>query len=88
MSDKERQFPIMVGRVGDATKGIPWRVIAPFDARAKQNHGGQSLEELARRGGLDCGEALAVLNDVRLFPYKPATFDELLARVAELEVKP
>ena len=55
MSGSDRRFPIM--RWGS----IPWGVIAPHEERAKSNHGGQSLEKLASRGGLDPVEAIAVL---------------------------
>jgi hypothetical protein len=50
-----RMFPIQRG------PAIPWSVIGPCDEQAKRNHSGQNLETLARRGGLDCGEAIDVL---------------------------
>ena len=34
---------------------VPWSLIAPYEQQAKDNHG-QSLEELAARGGLSPGE--------------------------------
>ncbi len=40
---------------------IPWALIAPHEAQARANHG-QSLNELARRGGLAPCEALAILD--------------------------
>lgn len=52
-----RRFPIMQG----APKSIPWAMIEPFEHYAQANHY-QSLEKLARRGGLDPIEAYAVLN--------------------------
>jgi hypothetical protein len=39
---------------------IPWALIAPHEAQAIANHG-QSLEHIARRGGLMADEACAVL---------------------------
>jgi hypothetical protein len=39
---------------------IPWELIAPHEAQAIRNHG-QSLETLARRGGLMADEAIAVI---------------------------
>lgn len=51
---KARRFPIQGG------PSIPWSVIAPCEAQAKRNHD-QTLERLAERGGLDSGEACAVL---------------------------
>lgn len=54
-------------RVGDRPAyhngGIPWSVIAPHEAQAKRNHGGQTLERLHERGGLSWAEAAAVLED-------------------------
>ena len=42
---------------------IPWSMIEPHNATAKANHGGQDLEQLARRGGVSACEALAILDD-------------------------
>ena len=42
-------------------KEIPWDFIAPHDAQAQSNHGGQTLERLASRGGLAASEALDIL---------------------------
>lgn len=41
---------------------VAWSLIAPHEAQAQSNHG-QSLEQLAARGGLSPAEALAVLTD-------------------------
>ncbi len=41
---------------------IPWDLIGPHERQADLNHG-QSLRELARRGGLSVTEALAVVMD-------------------------
>jgi hypothetical protein len=54
---KRRVFPIMGGPT------IPWALIAPHERQALQNHGNQSLEKLASRGGLGCCEAVAILED-------------------------
>lgn len=43
-------------------RGLPWPIVAPHAAQALRNHG-QSLEELAARGGLDPAELVAVLED-------------------------
>lgn len=51
-------FPIMGHRP------IPWVLIAPHVRQAEINHA-QTLEQLARRGGLDAKEAVAVLEDKR-----------------------
>lgn len=72
----ERMFPIMVTTYRDQNEitfarasgnpfvvaCIPWAMIAPHERQALRNHD-QSLERLAERGGLDCIEALAVLDD-------------------------
>lgn len=34
-----------------AVVGVPWGLIAPHERRARANHGGQSLNRLAERGG-------------------------------------
>lgn len=54
-----RKFPIMHNETRD---WIPWTMLAPHENQAEQNHA-QSLETLARRGGLDASEAVAVLLD-------------------------
>lgn len=46
-----KRFPVMASP-GYAACSIPWVAIAPFDRQAQANHGGQTLEELAKRGGL------------------------------------
>lgn len=43
-------------------KSIPWAVIAPHERQADRNHG-QTLKQLASRGGLSACEAVAVLED-------------------------
>jgi hypothetical protein len=69
---QERAFPILKATSRDENierkkagcpASIPWGLIAPHDAQAQKNHGGQSLERLAARGGLAPEEALAVLAD-------------------------
>ncbi len=56
--DGERRFPIIKGA------SVPWSAMAPFERQAKENHGGQSLEKLASRGGLGRVEAWAVVNSI------------------------
>lgn len=59
----ERPFPVL----GDADRrlipSVPWSIVAPHEAQAYRNHGGQSLERLAERGGLCLSELAAVLYD-------------------------
>lgn len=68
-----RRFPIMGG------PSLPWAMIAPHEAQAKTNHG-QTLEQLAERGGLSPSEALMTLDDVRILPGGPGTHREDLQR--------
>ena len=65
-------FPIMQG---EYIKGIPWDMIAPQEKRAKRNHGGQDLKDLARRGGLSPCEAIAVLEDRHWTPNPNAEWE-------------
>lgn len=55
-----RDFPIQHNPVRES---IPWDMVAPHERQALMNHGGQSLERLAERGGLSACEAVAVLED-------------------------
>lgn len=65
-----RMFPIMA--VGQRyAMQIPWELIAPHEPQARTNHCGQSLEELARRGGLSAAEAWCVMHGLPFFD-KPA----------------
>jgi lambda repressor-like predicted transcriptional regulator len=44
-------------------ESIPWEIVEAHEAQAKENHGGQCLRTLARRGGLSWSEMCAVLED-------------------------
>lgn len=57
-----KMFPIM-GDAGRRLCLLPWEFIAPHEQQAKENHGGQTLDTLNRRGGLDPSEAVAVVGD-------------------------
>lgn len=52
---KQRRFPIMDG------PDVPWEVMAPHKSMCQRN---QSVEELARRGGLTSGEAWCVVSGI------------------------
>lgn len=54
-------FPVL--QPGKPQEYIPYNIIAPHEAQAMRNHGGQSLQRLAERGGLDWTEIFAVLKD-------------------------
>lgn len=82
-----RRFPIIDQR--DWTKrdivfprDIPWSLLTPHEAQALQNHD-QTLEELAKRGGLAPCEAVAVIEDREWSPMKDAN---AVTRLTELTV--
>lgn len=62
--------PIMGGVL---LKAIPWALISSHEDQARRNHG-QTLDDLARRGGLSPSEALAIIQNLS-WPH----FDEPLA---------
>lgn len=59
---EDRTFPVL----GAAT-GIPWGLVEAHAAQVQRNHG-QTLDALARRGGLDWVELWYALNDQ---PWRP-----------------
>lgn len=42
---------------------VPLSFVEPHESQAKHNHGGQSLQRLAERGGLSPAELVAVVED-------------------------
>lgn len=62
-TDHRRDFPILTdSRTStDCPRSVPWSSVAPYEEQAKRNHGGQSLERLAERGGLSPCELMAVV---------------------------
>lgn len=64
-----RQFPVDSSD-RHLLASVPWAMIAPHEAQARRNHGGQSLEVLAGRHGLGLIELAFVLLDR---PYMPAS---------------
>ncbi len=90
--DKDLQFPIQSGYV---MREIPWGILTERDqVRAKSNHS-QSLERLAKRGGLSPGELVHLFRDEDLDFTHPRDRDEneleairlVLNRVRVLEGK-
>ena len=69
-----RRFPIQGG------PAIPWDALAPHERQAERNHD-QSLETLARRGGLSPCEAVAILEDR---PWTAMDATEAKRRMVEL----
>lgn len=81
-----KQFPIMVGyrgTPGPCPSSIPWEAIAPYDGQAKYNHGGQSLERLAERGGLSPLEAFCVMTGKTLNYTDSSNWDVLSKEACE-----
>lgn len=62
--NKRKKFPIMIKSYSSEKFYIPWGLIALHEEQAQRNHS-QDLKTLASRGGLDWGEAYAVLTDTR-----------------------
>lgn len=42
---------------------VPWEVMLPHESISQKNHG-QSIGEIARRGGFGCAEAYCIVNDI------------------------
>lgn len=66
MTESLKRFPIIRTWHSEGApqpEWIPWELIGPHEAQARKNHG-QTLEQLAKRGGLDVCEAVAVIEDV------------------------
>lgn len=64
----DRRFPLLIERTtGTKWRGptsVPWSLVEAHESQARENHD-QTLEMLARRGGLDPSELLAVLSNMR-----------------------
>lgn len=60
----ERQFPVHPTDAAWWRKTVPWEFLAPHEEQAKLNHGGQSLEQLAERGGLSVVEIYAIVHNL------------------------
>ena len=71
----EHMFPLL------GSRSIPWRLLAPHHDQAQKNHG-QTLEQLAARGGLSPAEALAVIESRRWRPGDREAMAKLDALVA------
>lgn len=80
----EKKFPIL-----ETNESIDWNLIAPHEKQAMENHGGQTLEKLARRHGLSWYELLCVMADKKLLvdiKYdKEKDYEKLCRQVLLLE---
>ena len=61
----EMPMPIQGGKL---LKAVPWNVVQDHEARAMSNHS-QTLDKLARRGGMNPTEMLKIIQDEDLFPF-------------------
>jgi len=70
-----KTFPVMLPPYGFKNFPIPWSVVEPHAKQAWTNHS-QSLEELARRGGLSPQELWCVIHGKRWeSPEQPSADD-------------
>lgn len=66
----ERQFPVLLPnhllkcRTFECPSTVPWSLLAPHERQALYNHG-QTLEQLASRGGLSPCEIMWVIERKR-----------------------
>lgn len=81
-------MPIL-GGVKWGITDIPWSLIEPHEAQAQANHGGQSLDKLAGRGGLSVAEALDIIEGKRWTNGREekALAEKLKLMVADWKVK-
>lgn len=74
-----RIFPLISD---DPPYSIPWEMIEPHRMQAAKNHS-QSIETLAKRGGLSFCELLATIEGRDLIPWITMTEEESRLRVIE-----
>ncbi len=83
----ERMFPIMsdstVASNGFQMTSVPFRIVDAHRAQCRFNHGGQTPDRLAERGGLSPRELLAVLTDSPWKEVRPLSIPEMVARLKE-----
>lgn len=81
----EKRFPILSPGQSDS---ISWSILEPHRRQAALNHGGQTLEALANRGGLSYGELLAVLEDRKYEPmaeiYAQKRLKEVISAIGDV----
>ena len=81
-----KRFPVLlsysdVGKFEDCPKSVPWECIEPYEWQARRNHGQQSLQRLAERGGLDPTELVAVMERRS---WRPMAMWEAINRLNQL----
>jgi hypothetical protein len=85
MSPASPLFPLVVDRdrsitFPEAPTALPWPLVAAHENQALINHG-QSIAELAKNGGIDWSEMVALLEDR---PWHWMSVDEAAERLEEL----
>jgi hypothetical protein len=88
MNELER-FPILSDattrrRFPDWPVSVPLKLLAPHEAQAQANHGGQTLARLAKRGGLSPLELLAVLTDQPFEGVRHIHPDDAITQILKL----
>lgn len=61
-----KHFPLLLSYpiAADHPRSVPWAFVSPHEKKAMANHGGQTLQRLAERGGLSPRELYAVIHDL------------------------
>lgn len=80
--NRPARFPILNPK-GIAPDSVPWEFVEPHREQAYKNHH-QTLEELARRGGLDPVEMLAVVTGQGWKDWTPPPYGEAVSKLLEL----
>lgn len=80
MSAPDRMFPVLLSlkermTFPDCPSEVSWDAVKPHEAQAEANHD-QTLEVLARRGGLHPVELWCVVKDM---PYRYIKTDDAIA---------
>lgn len=78
--DNQKTFPIIT--IGKSNIAVPYSLVLAHEQQALKNHG-QSVAQLARRGGLSWSELVCVLRDENLF----STFGQRLHQSEALAIR-
>lgn len=83
---KMKRFPVLLDcherkQYDDCPDSIPWELIEPYRVRACKNQHQQTLENLARQGGLSPDELVAVIEERR---WKSMTMRDAVNRLKQI----
>lgn len=84
-----KMFPILatcIKRNPLAPHAVPWRVVETWAPRLRRNHGGQTVERLAERGGCSWGELYCAFMNYDLGKIGWTDEDELACTRAMIKV--